>query len=127
MLKTEMRNESSRHIDRMDTLSMMQLINQENRNAIDAVDAALPAIARVCDVVAEAFNKGGRLFYIGCGTSGRLGVMDAAECPPTYGVPREQVVAIIAGGEKCMMQASESQEDDAQAGETDLRFNSVAA
>ena len=121
MLKTETRNEASWHIDRMDTLSMVRLMNQENRNSVDAVEAALEQVAAVCDAVAAAFDKGGRLFYIGAGTSGRLGVMDAAECPPTFGVPREQVVGIIAGGEKCMVQAAEAQEDDAQAGVEDLR------
>ena len=121
MLKTEMRNEASRHIDRMDTLSMVRLINEENANAVKAVEAALPQIAAVCDQVAECFEKGGRLFYIGAGTSGRLGVIDAAECPPTFGVPRDQVIGIIAGGEKCMVQAAEAQEDDGNAGVEDLR------
>lgn len=121
MLKTEMRNEASKHIDQMDTLSMVQLINQENMNAVKAVEAASKKIAAVCDIVAESFENGGRLFYIGAGTSGRLGVMDAAECPPTFGVPKGQVVGIIAGGEKCMVQAAEREEDDAAAGEKDLR------
>lgn len=121
MLKTETRNEASWHIDQMDTLSMVRLMNQENRNSVDAVEAALEQVAAVCDAVAVAFDKGGRLFYIGAGTSGRLGVMDAAECPPTFGVPKGQVVGIIAGGEKCMVQAAEAQEDDAQAGVEDLR------
>lgn len=121
MLKTEMRNEASRHIDQMDTLSMMKLINEENMNAVKAVEASLDQIAAVCDAVASCFEHGGRLFYIGAGTSGRLGVIDAAECPPTFGVPKDQVIGIIAGGEKCMVQAAESEEDDAAAGENDLR------
>ena len=121
MLKTETRNEASMHIDQMDTLSMVRLMNQENRNSVDAVEAALEQVAAVCDAVAACFDKGGRLFYVGAGTSGRLGVMDAAECPPTFGVPREQVVGIIAGGEKCMVQAAEAQEDDAEAGIRDLQ------
>ena len=121
MLKTETRNDASMHIDQMDTLSMVRLMNQENRNSVDAVEAALEQVAAVCDAVAESFDKGGRLFYVGAGTSGRLGVMDAAECPPTFGVPRDQVIGIIAGGEKCMVQAAEAQEDDAKAGENDLR------
>lgn len=120
MLKTETRNEASKHIDQMDTLSMVRLINQENRNVICAVEACLDKIAEVCEAVASSFEKGGRLFYIGAGTSGRLGVIDAAECPPTFGVPRDQVIGIIAGGEKCMLQAAEAQEDDAAAGERDL-------
>ena len=121
MLKTEMRNEASMHIDKMDTLSMLRLINGENMEVIRAVDAALPQIAKACDAVAVCFENGGRLFYIGAGTSGRLGVIDAAECPPTFGVPRDQVIGIIAGGEKCMVRAAEAEEDDAAAGENDLR------
>lgn len=127
MLKTEMRNKASMHIDQMDTLSMIRLINEENRNAVQAVENASEQIARVCDTVAACFENGGRLFYIGAGTSGRLGVMDAAECPPTFGVPKEQVVGIIAGGEKCMVQAAESQEDDAAAGEADLKKHGLCA
>jgi N-acetylmuramic acid 6-phosphate etherase len=125
MLKTEMRNEASKHIDRMDTLSMVQLISEENMNAVRAVEAASEQIAAVCDAVADCFEQGGRLFYIGAGTSGRLGVIDAAECPPTFGVPQEQVVGIIAGGEKCMVKAAEAQEDDAAAGENDLRAHTL--
>lgn len=120
ILKTEMRNEASRHIDKMDTEEMLQLIQQENRNAVAAVDAALPQIACVCDVVTQQFNRGGRLFYIGAGTSGRLGVMDAAECPPTYGVSRDQVIGIIAGGDGCLKKAAEAQEDDKDSGRRDL-------
>ena len=125
MLKTEMRNEASKHIDRMDTLSMVRLISKENMNAVRAVEAASEQIAAVCDAVSERFENGGRLFYIGAGTSGRLGVIDAAECPPTFGVPRTQVVGIIAGGAKCMAQAAEAQEDDAAAGENDLRAHAL--
>lgn len=120
ILRTEMRNEASRHIDKMNTVEMLQLIQQENRNAVAAVDAALPQIALVCDVVTQQFDRGGRLFYIGAGTSGRLGVMDAAECPPTYGVPQDQVVGIIAGGDGCLRKAAEAQEDDKDAGRRDL-------
>lgn len=120
MLKTEMRNESTTHIDQMDTLSMVHLINQENFNAVQAVENASDEIAQVIDKVAECFEKGGRLFYIGAGTSGRLGVVDASECPPTFGVPQEQVIGIIAGEPKCMFQAAEAEEDNKQAGENDL-------
>lgn len=125
MLKTEMRNEASMHIDKMDTLSMVSLMNRENLNAVKAIEPALDKIAQVCDVVAECFEKGGRLFYVGAGTSGRIGVMDAAECPPTFGVSAEQVIGIIAGGEKCMVRAAEAQEDDAAAGENDLREHNL--
>ncbi len=125
MLKTEMRNPASMHIDRMDTLSMMQLINDENRNAVNAVEQALESIAEVCDIVAAHYAEGGRLFYIGAGTSGRLGVLDAAECPPTFGVSRDQFVGIIAGGEKSLVQASENQEDNAEAGVRDLKAHQL--
>ena len=121
MLKTEMRLEKSKHIDKMDSLSIMKLMNEENFNAVKAVESSLDKIAQVCDEVANCFEKGGRLFYVGAGTSGRLGVIDAAECPPTFGVPRDLVIGIIAGGEKCMTQAAESQEDDANAGKQDLQ------
>ncbi|MBR6682429.1 MAG: N-acetylmuramic acid 6-phosphate etherase [Clostridia bacterium] len=120
MLKTEMRNQNSMHIDTMDTLSMVRLMNQENMNAVMAVEKALDKISLACDVIADRFDKGGRLFYVGAGTSGRLGVADAAECPPTFGVSRDQVIGIIAGGEKCLTQAAEGQEDDAEAGVRDL-------
>lgn len=120
MLKTEMRNEASWHIDKMDTLSMVSLINKENMNAVLAVEKAQADIAKVCDKTAECIEKGGRLFYIGCGTSGRLGVLDAAECPPTYGVPKDQVVGIIAGGDKSLRQASEASEDSAENGKADI-------
>ena len=121
MLRTEMRNEASRHIDKMDTLEMLQLINRENMNSVMAVEAALEQISVVCDNVADRFQKGGRLFYVGAGTSGRLGVMDAAECPPTYGVSRDQVIGIIAGGDQCLKSAAEAQEDDEQSGANDLK------
>ena len=121
MLKTEMRNEASMHIDKMDTLSMLKLINDENMNAVKAVESAIDKIAEVCDNVAKRIENGGRLFYIGAGTSGRLGVMDAAECPPTFGVSSDLITGIIAGGEKCMVRAAEAQEDNAACGEEDLR------
>lgn len=120
MLKTEMRNEASTHIDSMDTLSMLRLMQEENRNAVEAVGRAVTDIAAACDEIASRMREGGRLFYIGAGTSGRLGVMDAAECPPTFGVSPNEVIGIIAGGEKCMVRAAESEEDNAAAGESDL-------
>ena len=125
MLKTEMRNPASMHIDKMDTLDMVRLINQENMNAVKAVEAASEQIAEVIDAVSDCLENGGRLFYIGAGTSGRLGVIDAAECPPTFGVSRDLVIGILAGGEKCMVQAAEAEEDDAQAGENDLRKHNL--
>ncbi len=120
MLDTEKRNPNSMHIDTASTAEMLAIMQAENRNAVNAVSKALPAIEQAVDAISEAFMKGGRLFYIGAGTSGRLGVLDASECPPTFGVPQEQVVGIIAGGERCLTRAAEGQEDDAAAGKGDL-------
>ncbi len=125
MLKTEMRNEASVNIDKMDTSSIVALINKENMNAVLAVEKAIDDIVAVCDKVAEIFEMGGRLFYVGAGTSGRLGVLDASECPPTFGVPKEQVVGVMAGGEKCLSQAGEYEEDNAEEGKKDIKSYNV--
>lgn len=127
MLKTEMRNEKTMHIDKMDTLSMLKIMNEENKNAVLAVERAMEDIAKACDAVAAAFENKGRLFYIGAGTSGRLGVMDAAECPPTFGVPKDQVIAIIAGGMKSLMEASENVEDNGALGRNDLMAYNITS
>ena len=116
MLETEKRNPLSLHIDQASTAEMLRIIQAENLNAVNAVGSALPTIEKVVDAVADAFDNGGRLFYVGAGTSGRLGVLDASECPPTFGVPREQVVGIIAGGERCLTHAAEANEDSAESG-----------
>ncbi len=120
MLKTEMRNPKTTHIDKMDTLSMLKIINEENMNSVKAVEKELENIAKAVDVATDCFSKGGRMFYIGAGTSGRIAIMDAAECPPTYGVDYDKVVGIIAGGEKCLVKAGEGGEDVAVAGVADL-------
>lgn len=121
MLDTEKRNPNSMNIDKVSTAEMLKIIQEENFNAVKAVETALPSIEKAVDTVALALLNGGRLFYIGAGTSGRLGVIDAAECPPTFGVEQGQVVGIIAGGEKCMVRAAENEEDDAAAGVRDLK------
>ena len=124
MLKTEMRNPKTKHIDRLDTLSQLKLMNEENMNAVKAVDAALEEIAAAVDKISEAYQEGGRLFYMGAGTSGRLGVADAAECPPTFGVDYDRVIGIIAGGDNSLRKASENAEDSEYAGIEDLKkFN----
>ena len=120
MLKTEMRNEKTTHIDKMTTTDMLRVISEENFNAIQAVDSAIPAIAEAVDIISAALDKGGRLIYIGAGTSGRLAVTDAAECPPTFGVDYDTVRAVIAGGESALVRASENIEDKADAGERDV-------
>ena len=120
MLETEKRNPKTTHIDSLDTLSMVKLINEENFNSVKAVEAALPKVAEAIDIISDAMAKGGRLIYIGAGTSGRLAVMDAAECPPTFGVDHNTVVAIIAGGEQAMVRAQENVEDSADSGNNDF-------
>lgn len=121
MLNTETRNKSTYDIDKMSTYEMLKIINNENAAVTKAVEDALPQIAVVCDTVADAVKSGGRVFYIGSGTSGRLGVCDAAECPPTFGVPYDLFNGIIAGGEKCMFKAAENAEDNPEAGVEDLK------
>ena len=121
ILKTEMRNPSTTYIDRMTTAEMLDCIQRENENAVFSVRKALKEIEIACDIIAEKLSQGGRLFYVGAGTSGRLGVLDASECPPTFGVPRDMVIGIIAGGEKCMFQAAEGAEDNYQSGINDLK------
>ena len=120
MLKTEMRNPSTTHIDRMSTAEMVRIIQDENVNAAMSIEKALRSIERAIDAIAERMAKGGRLFYIGCGTSGRLGVLDASECPPTYGVPYNLVIGIIAGGDGALRKAVEGAEDSHEAGYGDI-------
>ena len=121
ILKTEMRNPNTTYIDRMTTAEMLDSIQKENENAVMAVRDALGEIEIACDIIAEKLSEGGRLIYVGAGTSGRLGVLDASECPPTFGVSKEMVIGIIAGGEKCMFQAAEGAEDNYQSGIKDLK------
>ncbi len=121
MLNTEKRNPDTYGIDKMSTEEMLRIINNENRKVADAVEKVLPEIAAVCDASAEAIKAGGRVFYIGSGTSGRLAVCDAAECPPTFGVPHGLFNGIIAGGEACMFKAAENAEDDENAGIDELK------
>ncbi len=121
ILKTEMRNPKTTNIDRMTTAQMLDLIQRENENAVLSVRKALSEIEIACDIIAEKLSRGGRLIYVGAGTSGRLGVLDASECPPTFGVSRDMVIGIIAGGEKCMFQAAEGAEDNYESGIKDLK------
>ncbi|RWR03077.1 N-acetylmuramic acid-6-phosphate etherase [[Pantoea] beijingensis] len=118
---TEGRNPASEHIDELSTEAMLQVINQEDKKVAPAVEAILPEIARTVDAIAAAFRQGGRLIYSGAGTSGRLGILDASECPPTYGTPREQVMALIAGGQTAILQAVENAEDSREMGVGDLQ------
>ena len=120
MLKTEMRNEHTKNIPEMETLEMMHVMQNENKNAAAALDSQLENIGRAVDIISERMKKGGRLFYIGCGTSGRLGIVDASECPPTYGIPHGVVVGIIAGGDGAIRRAVEGAEDSFEMGYNDL-------
>ncbi|HEY8596620.1 MAG TPA: N-acetylmuramic acid 6-phosphate etherase [Devosiaceae bacterium] len=119
-LVSEERNPNTMGIDMMSTTEILHTINQEDRTVPEAVGKVIPQIARVVDVVVEAFRKGGRLVYIGAGTSGRLGVLDASECSPTFGVPPEMVVGLIAGGPHALTHATEGAEDSAEQGAADL-------
>ncbi len=118
---TESRNAASTHIDQLPTLQMLQVINNEDKQVPLAVEKVLPEIAQLVDKVADAFLNVGRLIYSGAGTSGRLGILDASECPPTYGTPHEQVVGLIAGGHQAIFRAVENAEDKPELGEQDLK------
>ncbi len=113
---TELANPNTEGLDRLPTVEMLSRINNEDATVAAAVRGALPQIARAVDAIAEALQSGGRLIYVGAGTSGRLGCLDAAECLPTFGVAPEQVFGIIAGGERALLRAIEGAEDDAEAG-----------
>lgn len=122
-LPTEARHPASEKIDIVSTELMLHIINDEDYTIADCVRRQIPQIARAVDAVHQRVVKGGRLFYIGAGTSGRLGVLDASECPPTFGVPRDLVQGIIAGGEPALRVSAESAEDSREQGGVDLLAN----
>jgi N-acetylmuramic acid 6-phosphate etherase len=112
------------HLEEMDTQSLLENINQEDRKVAEAVAGAIPQITRLVDELADRFLAGGRLFYIGAGTSGRLGILDASEIPPTFGMPHDRVVGLIAGGDSAIRKAVENAEDDREQAWIDLKaFN----
>jgi N-acetylmuramic acid 6-phosphate etherase len=119
-LLTEARNPATEHLDELPTLAMLEVINDEDAKVAGAVRAELPQIARAIDEVAARFGRGGRLFYIGAGTSGRLGVLDASECPPTFSVSADLVQGLIAGGDSALRLSSEHSEDSPEEGARDL-------
>jgi N-acetylmuramic acid 6-phosphate etherase len=121
-LLTEQTNPASASIDALSTEDVLRIMNAEDRQVADAVEREIPAIARAVDAIVEAFERGGRLFYIGAGTSGRLGVLDAAECPPTFNVSPEMVQGIVAGGDAALSRATETTEDDEAIGARDLEL-----
>ncbi len=111
-LLTERRLEASRSLDTLDTLGILRVINDADRSVAEAMERALPAIASLVERVSAGMQRGGRLIYIGAGTSGRLGVLDASECPPTFQIDPARVVGIIAGGDGALRNSSEGREDD---------------
>jgi len=126
-LLTERVNPASRDIETRSTVEILQIINQEDQKIAGAVAAEISRLAEAVDAVVNVIRKDGRLFYIGAGTSGRLGVLDAAECPPTFHVSPELVQGIIAGGEAALARATEATEDDPAAGKRDLMAREFTA
>jgi len=119
-LLTEQRNPNSMDIDSKSTLEILRIINEEDKKVPYAVEREIPYIAQAVEFVVDSFKKGGRLLYFGAGTSGRLGVVDAAECPPTFGTPHEMVQGFIAGGREAMFVAQEGAEDKEENGANDV-------
>ncbi len=120
-LLTEQANPASENIDALTSEGVLRVIHAEDLKVAAAITPEIPNIAKAVEVIVEALQRGGRLFYLGAGTSGRLGVLDASECPPTFSVPREMVQGVIAGGEQALTRAVEASEDDSQAGGRDLQ------
>lgn len=120
-IATERENPRSSELDQRSALEIARIINAEDRTVPDAVSKALPQIARAIDAIAKAFQSGGRLIYVGTGTSGRLGALDASECPPTFNADPRMVQYVIAGGERALSRAVEASEDSKSLGKSDLR------
>lgn len=125
-MTTETRNPHTMELDRMSELEIVTAMNQEDAKVPQAISRCLPQIAQAAAFAVEAFRSGGRMFYLGAGTSGRLGVLDAAECPPTFGVPREMVVGLIAGGDQAFTTAIEGAEDSLTLAEEDLKAHDLS-
>ncbi len=126
-LATEQRNPATMNLDTFTPLQIAEAMNREDQHAVEAVHAVLPQVATAITWATEALSRGNRIIYLGAGTSGRLGVLDAVECPPTFGVSYDTVVGIIAGGEHAFVQAKEGEEDRAEGGEEDLRAHGLVA
>ena len=119
-LRTEQRNQASAHFDQESTLDLVGIMNREDAKVAAAVRQALPKIAQAVDVIAEKLRRGGRLIYIGAGTSGRIAALDASECPPTFGTAPKMVQFVIAGGPKALGAAVEANEDSREFGQRDI-------
>src|SRR5438445_3686034 len=126
-LQTEACNPASMNLDELTPLQLVQLMNREDSHVITAVASQAAMIAKAIEIIAERLQAGGRLIYVGAGTSGRLGVLDATECPPTFNSPPGQVVGIIAGGPAALTRAVEGAEDHPEYGERDLQEIGVSA
>jgi N-acetylmuramic acid 6-phosphate etherase len=124
-LLTEARNPASESIDALDAAGIVALMTAEDRRVVEAVETQSEVIARVIELAAERFHREGRLIYVGAGTSGRLGVLDAAECPPTFSTPPEMVVGLIAGGTAALTRSIEGAEDRPEAGAADIEATNV--
>ncbi|MGA2302350.1 MAG: N-acetylmuramic acid 6-phosphate etherase [Candidatus Acidiferrum sp.] len=119
-LHTEQQNQASAALDTMSSLDLVKLMNQQDASVIGVIREVLPAVARAVDIIAERMSSGGRLIYVGSGTSGRIGALDASECPPTFGTDPSKVQYIIAGGDHALAHASEASEDSAELGLKDM-------
>jgi len=123
---TEQRNPNTYQIDELQTADVLKIINQEDKKVAAAVNKIIPKIQQVIDRIAPRMKKGGRLFYVGAGTSGRLGILDAVECKPTFSVSPERVIGILAGGEKAMFRSQEDIEDNAELGAEKIRSYEIS-
>lgn len=126
MKKTSDQDNSKTDLQKMTILTLLKTINEEDKTVANAVEQALFQIAKLVDVIVDKMKEGGRLFYIGAGTSGRLGILDASECPPTFGVPKNLVIGLIAGGDKAIRNAIEFAEDNENLAWMDLRRNKIS-
>ncbi len=126
-LLTEARNPATANLDQLGTLDLVKTMHTADRDVLTAVDQELPHIAQAVDAIVARLDDGGRLFYLGAGTSGRLGVLDASECPPTYNTPPTLVQGLIAGGDTALRRSVERAEDDATQGERDLQAHAFSA
>ena len=126
-LSTEKRNPKTENIDQLSTLEMVRLMNEEDKKVALAIEKILPEIAQGIELIAEKLSQGGRLFYVGAGTSGRLGILDAVECPPTFSTEPEMVEGLIAGGYPAIFKAQEGAEDDESLGAQDLKAKNISS
>ena len=126
-LATEARNTNTMDLDTLNSLELVSRINEQDKLVADAITKELPVIAEAVDAISNAFSIGGRLLYVGAGTSGRLGILDASECAPTFGVSESMVIGLIAGGHKAMFKAQEGAEDSSQQGKEDLVQHNVSS